>query len=341
MNKTIKHSMLMLLLSIATALQAAQPEPQPSRLDQAEKILKVGICAAIFLPIVAGIIRNIAQEAQRAKHPKTKVGVIHIQGPITDSTRYIRQLHSFFENETIKAVVLKVASPGGAAGTSQAIFNEILELKKTNPKFVVALVENEAASGGYYIASAADYIISTPSAIVGSIGVYMEIPVYHKFLEQYNIKYEYIKNGEHKTAGNPLVNLTDIQRAHLQLVSDSIYQQFVNDVAAQRKKASIADDANIWAQGKIFTGEQALKLGLVDKLGSVSTVIEVLKEQAKITNKIEWIHPKLNGGIFASLFGIAEDEDGSSRLELFTKSIVQGVTKAIKSEVTNQTSISC
>lgn len=296
----------------------------------------------ILLQIAPSIIKSISKQYSSMWQAQTKVGILPIKGVLSDGTYYIKQLRKFFENDEIKAIVLKIESPGGAAGTSQAIFNEIKELKKTvSPKFVLALIENVAASGGYYIAASADCIVATSSAFIGSIGAYIPHPDFKDFINQYKIDYEVIKAGEYKAAGNPLLHLTDKQRQHFQEVTDNVYAQFVKDIATERAKASISSDSNIWAQGKIFTGELGLKIGLVDKLGSQSTAMEVLKEHAPIVGKIEWVYPEARGGLLANLFSSDEDE-GDSHLHALTKSIGQTLAQSFTQSVeTQQSGINC
>lgn len=295
----------------------------------------------IALQIVPPLLKNIGKQYSTMFQVHTKVGVLPIKGTLTDGTYYIKQLRKFFESDEIKAIVLKIESPGGAAGTSQAVFNEIKALKKEfGSKFVLALVENIAASGGYYIAAAADYIVATPSAFIGSIGAYIPHPAFKDFINQYKIDYEVIKAGEYKAAGNPFLNLSEKEREHFQILTNNVYDQFVRDIATERAKASISTDSNIWAQGKVFTGEQAFKIGLVDKLGSISTAVDVLKEHAPIAGKIEWVYPEVRGGFLASLMGSNED-DGDSHLESTGKSLTRLVANSIISSYQEQTGINC
>ncbi len=262
-----------------------------------------------FVPV---LIKNLQVQLAPLWETKSKVGLITIDSVLTDSTTYVHQLRKFFEDKEIKAIMLKIESPGGAAGTSQAIFNEIKELKKNvSPKFVLALVENIAASGGYYIACAADYIIATPSAFIGSIGAYIPHPNVREFIEYHKLKYEIIKTGAFKSASSPLFDLSEPERNMLQSLTDNTYEFFVRDVAEQRAKAKLPADSKEWADGKIFTGDQALKLGLIDKLGSLSTAMEVLKEHAPIVGKIDWVKPPKKYSLLSVLSGENDKEDNT------------------------------
>lgn len=276
----------------------------------------------IILQLAPAFIKNIKTQYEPYLEKKTKVGVICIKGPICNSSKYIKDIKQFFERDDIKAIVLKIDSPGGAAGASQAIFNEIKELKKgIHSKFVLVLVENIAASGGYYIASAADYIVATPAAFIGSIGSYISYPVVKEFIEYHKFKYEIIKSGSFKTVCSPFVEITSEQRAFLQNLSDNVYHQFIKDIKNQRAKANLPADIKEWAEGKIFTGEQALKIGLIDSVGSQTTAVEVLKAKAPIIGKIEWVKPTHKTGILQTLFSGEDESDTESTLESSLKTV--------------------
>ena len=194
-----------------------------------------------------------------------------------------------------------------AAGTGQAIYNEIMELKKIYPKPVIVLVENVCASGGYYIACAADHIIASPMALVGSIGVAMPYFFQFKeFAEYHKIKYVPLAAGEYKNSTNPFTEITPEQKQMLQSVLDDSYEQFAADIAEHRNLS--LDTKNEWANGKIFNGRQALKLGLIDELGSATQVTQAIKQRSGITGDIKWIHAPSRTGVWALLGGESDDE---------------------------------
>lgn len=271
----------------------------------------------VLLQIAPIFIKSIKNQYSEYFEKKSHVAVLPITDVLYNSDRYINNLIDFFKNKSIKAIVLKFNCPGGAAGTSQAIFNEIKELKKKYNKYVIAFVENLAASGGYYIATAADYIVTTPGAFIGSIGSYIAHPVFKDFIENYKIKYEVIKSGEYKTVGNPFLENTEAQNKMLQELSDNVYSQFTKDVALQRPKLS--KNINEWANGKIFTGELAYKIGLVDELGSQMTVIKILREKAEIKGKIEWVYPKKKRSILQMLMPDEQDNDSQFNSNIIGK----------------------
>jgi protease IV len=269
------------------------------------------------------LFKSIKTQYSDLLEAKTKVGVVTIKGVLYEAEARVRELKKLFEEKDIKAIVLKIECPGGSAGTAQTIFNEIKNFKSLyTHKYVVALIENIAASGGYYIATAADYIIASPGAFIGSIGAYIQHPYFKDFIEYHKIKYEIIKSGEYKGMGNPFLELTPEQHKLLQGVTENVHQQFIRDVAAQRPGLP---DAKQWGQAQIFTGEQALALKLIDAVGSPSTAIKVLRENAHIEGKIEWVRPSQKTGFLATLLSGESDDDKSSYLSSFISTVCQVV----------------
>ncbi len=198
-----------------------------------------------------------------------KVGVIKIEGIIFDSEEYLRQLDEFAKNKSIKAIVLRINSPGGAVAPSQEIYREILRVRKK--KKVVASMGTVAASGGYYIACAADEIYANPGTITGSIGVIMEVKNIQGLMSKIGVSAESIKSGALKDVGNPMREITDSERDYLQAVIMDIYEQFVEDVSKGRQ----LDKAKVYpiADGRILTGRKALEEKLIDKIGTIRDAI--------------------------------------------------------------------
>lgn len=288
----------------------------------------------LILQVAPLFIKNIKQQYSDLLEAKTKVGVITIKNSLYEAGPIVKDLKKFFENDEIKAILLKVECPGGAAGSSQTIYNEINHYKSLYPtKYVVVIIENLAASGGYYAACAANYIIAAPGSFIGSIGCYIPHPNFKEFIEYHKIKYDVIKSGAYKTAGNPLADLTPDQKAEFQGITDDVYRQFVRDVAHQRPH--LPHDHKLWADGRIFTGEQALSLKLIDEVGSPATVLRVLKENAHITGKINWVKPASRKGFFANLFSQDSDDDSSS----FLNNTVNNICKVVEQRYTS--SVAC
>lgn len=259
-------------------------------MNKLSEYLKTAMLLLVILQFTPLLVKNFKLYYEAVVEPKTKVGLVKINQPLSKASTYTKYLRKYFKNNDIKAILLKMECPGGASGTSQAIFQEINALKKEYPKPVIAYVENICASGGYYIAASADYIVAEPSAIVGSIGAYISAPQLKNLLNKLDIKYEIIKSGDIKGVGDPLLELSPEQRTNLQELSDDTYRQFSQDIAQRRTKLSLKN-VNEWANGKVFTAYQALPLGLVDELGPELVAIEQLKEKAGIETEIEWVKP--------------------------------------------------
>jgi protease-4 len=275
----------------------------------------------LILQVAPFILMNLKNFFSEAFLPKTDVGMLSFDGMVTNSEFYVKQLHSFLKNPHIKGLLIKIDSPGGVAGSSQALFNELKRFKGKKP--VIALVENMCASGSYYIAAAADYIIASPSSLVGSIGVVlgragMPIPNLKERMEDWKIKFEYIQAGAYKTAGNFFKDPTKDEREHLQSFVDDTYAQFVHDVADARG-LDVATEKE-WADGKIFTGNQALKLKLIDQLGSLQEAIDELKKRAGITTEIKLVAPNRKKGFMKFITGDDDGYDG----EVVTQ-LIQGL----------------
>jgi len=199
-----------------------------------------------------------------------KVGVIEITGVISDAKQVIQQLKKFRREDSIKAIVMRIDSPGGAVGPSQEIFREIR--KTIGSKKVIASMGAVAASGGYYIAAGTNGIVASPGSITGSIGVIMGYANFEQILKKIGLVPVVIKSGEYKDMGSPAREMTVREQQLLQDFVNKIHGQFVKDVALGRKM-DVAEVAKL-ADGRIFTGEEAQTLGLVDRLGNLDDSIE-------------------------------------------------------------------
>ena len=240
--------------------------------------IKTAFWILLFLQIAPPIIKNVSKNLFDTIEPKNKVGLIVISEIITSSTKISSQLKKFFKDPEIKAILLKIDSPGGAAGSTEAINQEIIRLKKEYPKPVIAYSENLCASGAYYIAAATDRIITTSSALVGSIGAKLNTQFkVQDLLARYDIKTHSVASGSYKNALDICVPMTEEQQAMLQTLTDSSYEQFTLDISKYRHLN--LSQKSVWADGKIFTGNDALKLKLIDEIGNLSTAIHYIKQQ--------------------------------------------------------------
>ncbi len=216
------------------------------------------------------------------------VGIIEMVGPIVSSKETIENIKIFRENSSIKAIVIRIDSPGGGVGPSQEIYKEIVKTKKV--KKVVASMGSVAASGGYYAAASCDGIVANPGTITGSIGVIMEYAHVQEIVQKIGLVPVVIKSGEYKDIGSPMREIKESERKLLQNVVNEIHSQFVRD-AAQGRNIDIETMKKI-ADGRIYTGESALTLNLVDRLGNLDDAVEWAAELADITGEIKTVYPE-------------------------------------------------
>jgi protease-4 len=247
----------------------------------------VGLLAFFFgLLFIIGLVTSRSGPAKFAFGDK--IAVVEIRGLITQSSGVIEALHQYEKDQGVKAIILRIDSPGGGVGPSQEIHREVLKIK--SKKKVVASMGSVAASGGYYIASVSDLIVANPGTITGSIGVLMEFTNIEELFKKIGIKGVVLKSGEHKDIGSPFREMTSEERKLIQSVIDNVHQQFIEAVAEGRKLDRIKV-AQI-ADGRILTGEQAKQLGLVDELGNLQDAIDTAARLAGIEGKPVILYPK-------------------------------------------------
>lgn len=247
-----------------------------------------------FAPL---LLKNIKKQYGNYLEPKTKVGCLTIKGEIKDASYYSHVLKKYFEDSAIKAILLTIDSPGGSAGSSETIAHEIELLKIEYPKPIVTRTSDICASGAYYIA-ATTFIFAAPSTIIGGIGCYLPYQFkLNDFIEQHNIHYKPAVAGDYKLVTDPFTNITPEQQTYLQNVVEDSYQNFIEHVAKHKPMLTIGN-AKKWANGKIHTGRQALTLGLIDRIGSQTDVINKIKELAMIEGDIEWVQPEPQKGFW-------------------------------------------
>jgi protease-4 len=209
-----------------------------------------------------------------------KVGVVRVSGVLVDSRPVLEQLDEFAEQSDVKALVIRVNSPGGGVGAAQEIFRE---LEKITDKKVVVSMGSVAASGGYYISLGAKRIFANPGTITGSIGVIMEFSSLKGLLEKIGLESYTIKSGKYKDVGSPFRKMTAEDQELLQGVVEDIHNQFVEVVASRRDLP--LEKAKEIADGRILTGRQAKELGLIDELGNLQDAIDAAAKMAGIKGK--------------------------------------------------------
>ena len=219
-----------------------------------------------------------------------RVAIIRIEGVIMDSRETIEELRRFRDNPSIKAVVLRIDSPGGGVVPSQEIHTEVLKARKDGRLKVVASMGNLAASGGYYIAAATDRIVANPGTLTGSIGVIMELANVQGLLEKVGVQSVVIKSGRYKDLASPFRAMSKEDRVLLQRVLDDVHDQFIQAVAAGR--ALNVEEVRPLADGRIFTGRQARTAKLVDELGDLQDAIKLAARMVGIEGEPRVVEPR-------------------------------------------------
>ena len=254
------------------------------------KWLWFGLAVFVMLCIIFSASLYIATTIMEEKTDfggKEGIGLVEVKGIILDSQDTVKQLSDFKKNENVKAVVLRIESPGGVVGPSQEIYDAVkkLALKKK----VVVSMGSVAASGGYYIAVPATKIFANPGTITGSIGVLMKFSNIEGLMDKIGMKAFTLKTGKYKDVGSPVRTMSDEDKAMLQSVIDSTHGQFVKAVAEGRKLP--LEQVKALADGRIYSGEQALALKLVDNLGTMQDAIEEAGKLAGIKGEPHVITP--------------------------------------------------
>ncbi|MDP3939491.1 MAG: signal peptide peptidase SppA [Deltaproteobacteria bacterium] len=260
-------------------------------------LLIVGAFAAAGLALV----RRASSPMPRLMVGRDKVGVVPIEGIIgldVESDKIIEQLEAFKDNPSVKAVVVRISSPGGSVGPSQEIYDKILEVSEE--KHVVASLADVAASGGYYVAAAADKIVANPGTITGSIGVIAEFPNFAQLLDKIGVKQAVVKSGEFKDIGSPVRDLTEKEKQLMQGLIDNVYDQFVMAIVEGRE---MERDAILpYADGRVFSGEQALAYGFVDDLGGLEAAVKMAGELGGIEGEPAVLYPERRFDSFVDMF---------------------------------------
>lgn len=219
-----------------------------------------------------------------------RIALIRVEGVILDSQTTVGDLKKFSENPSVKAIVLRIDSPGGGVVPSQEIHDAVQRVRTKNNKAVIASMGSVAASGGYYIAVATDRIVANPGTLTGSIGVIMEMANVEGLLQKIGVEGVVIKSGKFKDVGSPLRKMSDEERGLLQNVMDDVHQQFIEAVAEGR--ALELSDVQALADGRIFTGRQAKDAKLVDELGDLEDAIQLAADVVGIEGEPKVVEPR-------------------------------------------------
>ena len=260
-------------------------------------ILIIGIGVVFFLLVARTLVQNGSIG--------DKVAVIDITGVISRTQTTIDQIHRYRDDQTIKAIVLRINSPGGSVAPVQEIYSELKKLEKP----IVASMGSTAASGGYYIAAIADEILANPGTLTGSIGVIMQFTKLKGLYEKVGLEQQVVKSGKFKDTGSPVRDLTDEERELLQATLDDVHNQFIDAVFEGRQEHLTRGEIVALADGRIFSGQQALEHKLVDQLGNLPDAIDRAGELGGIEGKPKVVRTKRKTSMLERILGTTGKEN--------------------------------
>jgi len=256
----------------------------------------LGIIVVLFFLVL--ILRSMSGGTSIGQ----KVAVIDIIGIITKSDATIKLIHTYRDDPSIKAIVIRIDTPGGSVAPVQEIYSELQKIEKP----IVASMGGTAASGGYYLACAADTIMANPGTLTGSIGVIMQFTRMKDLYDKIGLEHQAIKSGEFKDIGSPFRTLTEEEQAVLQATVDNVYNQFVNTIFEARKSLLSRSEIAELADGRIFSGQQALDLKLLDRLGNLPEAIELAGALANIDGKPKVVRKEKKTSLLEQLLGVQQ-----------------------------------
>ena len=266
--------------------------------------ITVGLIALMVLVVFGGLMTALGRDVVLAQE---KIGLIDVTGVIYNSRPINRQFEYFTEVDSVPVILVRINSPGGGAAASQEVYRQIQRVKERHPDVkIITYMGSVAASGGYYIAAATDTIMAGPSTITGSIGVIAEYVEYNDLLDKIGVSFNVIKTGPYKDTGTGHRPMRDDEREYLQALVDSMYEQFVQDVAVSRDLSP--DSVRTLAGGRVYTGTMALHRGLVDTLGNYEDAVAYAKQLAGYSDDAIVVQmPTPRRGLLSELMeGIAE-----------------------------------
>jgi protease-4 len=267
-------------------------------------LLGIGVIAALVLGLLLALAALSPRGSAVSVTSGDRIGVVEVRGFIADARSINEALRYFRDTQEVKAVLVRVESPGGLVAPSQEMHDEVSRTKAVKP--VVVSMGTVAASGGYYLSAPATQIVANPGTATGSIGVILQFPDFHVILDKFGYRTRVLKSGPLKDAGSPFREMTETERKVLQGLVDDIFSQFVDAVAAGRRmdRKAVLE----LADGRVYSGRQAQKLGLVDRLGGFWDAVALAQELAGLKGKprLEY-RARKSGGLLRLLLG--EDSD--------------------------------
>jgi protease-4 len=301
------------------------PPPAPPPRDRLALAVVAVVFGGLFL-VFLGFLA-LAYTAVRGESPRLasgpRIGVIEVKGVIgqerggVESDDVLRQVKKFADDDGMKAIVVRIDSPGGSVAPSQEIYDELGKLAEK--KTVVCSMGDIAASGGFYVALACPTIVAEAGTLTGSIGVISQFPNLTGLAKRFDFKMETVKSGALKDAGNPFRDMTEEDRAYWQSLVSGVHDQFVRAVVESRELAE--EEVRKVSDGRVLTGEQAKELGLVDELGNFHDAVDLAKEQAGLKGEPHLVYPP---------------DERTRFLEELMGGAVKGIAEGVRAELSRE-----
>ncbi len=254
----------------------------------------------VITGIVLAVLRSAGTSGTSGLGLGSRIAVIPIEGVITDDQEILEHIRRFRGDRTVKGYVFAINSPGGSVGPSQSIYSELKKLRDEDDRPVIASIGGVGASGGYYIALGADSIFALPGSLTGSIGVIMELPEVSELMDKVGVDVRTIKSAEHKDVGSMFRDMTPGDSAVLNELVQDVYDQFVSTVAEERKLEREA--LLTLADGRVLSGRQAQRGGLVDRLGNVQDAIAAAGRMAGLGSDPALVFPRKDRPTLLDIF---------------------------------------
>lgn len=281
-------------------------------------LLGMVLVAVSFLVFASAIKRDGGEYITGGSDDK--IAIVELNDVIVSSDKIVEQIKRFREDKSIKAIVLRINTPGGGVAASQEIYEEVKKTRDSG-KIIVVSMGAIAASGGYYIAVGSSLIVSNPGTLTGSIGVIAQFISIKDLADKLGINQTTIKSGNLKDAGNPFRQMNDSDKAYFQDVVDNSFGQFLDVVSKERKmdKETLLKYAN----GRVFTGLQAKEYGLVDSLGTFEDAIRITSKMAGIKGEPRIVREKKKFSFFEEMLGSKIEDVTDIKGKLFDEPILQ------------------
>jgi protease-4 len=249
-----------------------------------------------------------------------KIAIVELKEPIVSSEEIVRQFKKYRENKSVRAIVFRVESPGGGVAASQEIYEEVKKTRDAGRPVVVSM-GSVAASGGYYVSCGATKIVANPGTLTGSIGVIFQFMHFNQLMDKIGIDATTLKTGKFKDSGSPFRKTTEEEKQYFNLLIGDVYDQFVDVVAEER--GLDRKEVLKYADGRVFTGRQAVEYGFVDTLGTMEDAVSIAAELGGIRGKPSIVKEKKRKTIFEKLVGDAATEMTKIRQEFFQQPLLQ------------------